>query len=207
MKLLVTGFEPFGGETVNPASEALRLLPEEAFGARIARAVIPVTYAGSVAVALAAIERERADAVLMLGQAGGSDALAVERVAINLDDADAPDNAGEVRADVPIIPGGPDARFATLPVKAAVAAIRAAGVPAAVSNTAGTFVCNHLMYGVLDALAGRSPKILAGFIHLPFLPEQAASRGKAARGMALEEMARGVMAAAEVTAKAVEGAL
>lgn len=174
MKLLLTGFDPFGGEPVNAAWEAARLVPEQIGTVQVVKAQLPTTFAGALPTLLAAIERERPDAVLCLGQASGRAGLTPERVGINLDDARIPDNAGEQPADRPIVPGGPAAYFTTLPVKAMVEAIRAEGLTASVSNTAGTFVCNHVLYGLLHALANQYPGARGGFVHVPCLPQQAA---------------------------------
>ena len=150
--------------------------------------------AAALAPVAEAIEREAPDAVLCLGQAGGRAAITPERVAINVDDARIPDNAGEQPVDRPTVPGGPAAYFATLPVKAMAEAIRAAGVAAEVSNTAGTFVCNHLMYAVLHLLAERYPGVRAGFMHVPFVPEQTGDK-PGQPSMPLADMVRGLTAA------------
>jgi len=194
MKILITAFEPFGGEPVNPALETLRALPDTIDGAAIVKLTVPVSFARSVPVVLAAIRKESPDAVLCLGQAGGRAALTPERIAINLDDASIPDCDGAKPIDQPISKTGAPAYFATLPVKAMVTAIQAAGVPASLSNTAGTYVCNHLMYGVLEDLAEHAPDTIGGFMHLPYLHEQVADKpGKPS--LSREEMVRGVEAA------------
>ena len=147
MKILLTGFEPFGGEPVNPAWEAVQRVraPE---GAELLRLQVPTVFARAGDLVCAAMERERPDLVLCVGQAAGRAALTPERVAINIMDASIPDNAGAQPREEPVVPGGPAAYFTTLPVKRIAAAIQAAGVPAAVSNSAGTFVCNALLYRV-----------------------------------------------------------
>lgn len=194
MKLLLTAFEPFGGEAVNPAEEAMGRMPDRVGDVEIVKLAVPVTFAGCLAPVAEAIEREAPDAVLCLGQAGGRAAITPERVAINVDDARIPDNAGEQPVDRPTVPGGPAAYFATLPVKAMAEAIRAAGVAAEVSNTAGTFVCNHLMYAVLHLLAERYPGVRAGFMHVPFVPEQTGDK-PGQPSMPLADMVRGLTAA------------
>ena len=194
MKLLLTAFEPFGGEAVNPAEEAMGRMPDRVGDVEIVKLAVPVTFAGCLAPVAEAIEREAPDAVLCLGQAGGRAAITPERVAVNVDDARIPDNAGEQPVDRPAVPGGPAAYFATLPVKAMAEAIRAAGVAAEVSNTAGTFVCNHLMYAVLHLLAGRHPGVRAGFMHVPFVPEQTGDK-PGQPSMPLADMVRGLTAA------------
>lgn len=176
MRILVTAFEPFGGERVNAALEAVRLLPDELDGARLERVILPTAFGASVEAAAAAIERLGPHLVVGVGQASGRAEISVERVALNLDDARIPDNLGAQPIDEPTVAGGPVARLATVPVKAMVEAIRAEGIAAELSHTAGTFVCNHLMYGVLHHLAttGREG-VRAGFIHVPATPEQAQS--------------------------------
>lgn len=176
MTILVTGFEPFGGETLNPSWEAVKRLPDTIGGARVVPLQVPTTYAGSVAAVTDAIERLSPSAVVMVGQAGRRAELCVERVAVNVDDTSAPDNAGVILQDTPIVSQGPAAYFATLPIKEMVAGLRTAGYPAVVSNSAGLFVCNHLMYGVLDHIAVHHLSCLGGFVHVPFLPEQVTER-------------------------------
>ena len=194
MKLLLTAFEPFGGESMNPALEAMRRLPDRVGEVEIAKVTVPVTFAGCLAPVAEAVGREAPDAVLCLGQAGGRAAITPERVAVNLDDARMPDNAGDAPVDRPVAPEGPAAYFATLPVKAMAAAIRAAGVEAAVSYTAGTFVCNHLLYSLLHLLARERPGVRAGFMHVPYAPEQVRDK-PGTPSMALEDMVRGLTAA------------
>lgn len=187
MKLLVTGFEPFGGETRNPAGEILSLLPRRRAGLSITKLVLPVVFGESAKKAGAAIRELGPAAVLMLGQAGGRPDVTVERVAINLDDARIPDNRRKRPVDRPIDPSGPAGLFSTLPVRAMVETIRAAGIPASISLSAGTFVCNHLLYSVLRQLSLESPRAIAGFIHLPWLPEQAAAKnGQPSMSLELE---------------------
>lgn len=198
MTLLVTGFEPFGGEAVNPSWEAVQRLRTGA-GVQIERLLVPTTYEGSVETVTEAIFRFHPDVVLMVGQAGGRAELSVERVALNCDDASAPDNEGVAHEDVPIVASGPDAYMTRLPVGETVSHIRAAGVPAAVSNTAGLFVCNHLFYGVLHEIARRRLDITAGFIHVPFLPAQVTGR-PGTPSMSLESIVTGLQAAADFLA-------
>ncbi|MGE5270065.1 MAG: pyroglutamyl-peptidase I [Thiohalocapsa sp.] len=191
MRALVTGFEPFGGDAVNPALEALYRLPARLGALSLTIAVLPTVFGRAIEALAASIDEADPDIVLGLGLAGGRAALSLERVAINLDDARIADNAGQQPIDRPVIPGGPAAYFATLPIKAAVAALRAAGLPAIVSNTAGTFVCNHVFYGALHLAATSRPGMRAGFLHLPFLPAQAA-RLDGAPSLALDDIVRGV---------------
>ena len=173
--VLITGFEPFGGETVNPSWEVVKLLDGMIIdGSRVVARQLPCVFGESLEVLNAAIEALQPSVVLAIGQAGGRVDVTVERVAINVDDARIPDNRGQQPVDVAIVPDGPAAWFSTLPIKAMVEALREAGIPASVSQTAGTFVCNHVMYGVLHKLADR-PEVKGGFIHIPYLPEQAAA--------------------------------
>lgn len=192
--VLVTGFEPFDGEGLNPSWEICKALPASIGAARVHTLRVPTVFRAAIESVAAEVERLSPDVVLCLGQAGGRPALSVERVGINVDDARIPDNAGAQPIDQPIAANGPAAYFATVPVKAMVAGIREAGVPAAVSNSAGTFVCNHLLYGVLHYLAASGRAARAGFIHVPWLDTQAAGRA-GAPSMALATMVRGVEAA------------
>ena len=199
MKLLLTGFEPFGGQSLNPSWEAVRRLPEQVDGVRLVKLLTPTSFAGSVAVLRRAVDLERPQAVLCLGQAGGRGGLTPERVAINVDDARIPDNDGFQPVDCPIVPGGPAAYFATLPVKAMVRAIQAAQVPASLSNTAGTFVCNHLMYSLLHLLAGTYPAVRGGFMHVPNMP------GQGEPCLPLEDIVRGLTAAVAAIGRCPDG--
>ncbi len=196
MKILVTGFDPFGGDSINPAFEAVRKIPKNIAGADIEILEIPTVFHKSIRTVTDFLDRGSFDAVLLVGQAGGRFALTPERVGINLDDARIKDNEGNQPIDVPIAPEGPAAYFSTLPIKAMVENIRSKGIPAKVSNTAGTFVCNHLMYGVLHHIASKNLSVRGGFIHVPFLPEQVLERDNTP-AMALEDIARGLEAAVE----------
>jgi pyroglutamyl-peptidase len=190
MTVLLTGFEPFGGEAINPAWEIARALDGQALGgARVVARQLPCVFGGALSALDAALVEWRPRLVLALGQAGGRSDLSLERVAINVDDARIADNAGQQPIDVPIVAGGPAAYFSTLPIKAIVAGLRAAGLPASVSQTAGTFVCNHLFYGLQHRLAGSG--VRSGFLHIPYLPEQAA-RHPGQPSMALASMVEGV---------------
>ena len=169
--LLITGFEPFGGETINPAWEAVRALPEQIGGWQLRKLQIPTVFGLAAARTLACAAECRPDAVLCIGQAGTRSAVTPEYVGINLRHARIADNLGNQPQDEPVVPGGPTAYFATVPVRAMTAAIEAQGIPAAVSYTAGTYVCNDLLYTLLHHYA--ETPVRAGFIHVPFLPEQA----------------------------------
>ena len=193
MKILLTAFEPFGGEDTNSSLDTLRALPE---APDVCRAVLPVTFSGSVPALQAAIRRVRPDAVLCLGQAGGAECIRVERVGLNLDDARMADNAGDIPRDRPIDQMGPAAYFATLPVRRMADAINAAGVRAVLSNSAGTFVCNHVLYGLLHHLAPTCPGVPGGFIHLPYLAPKRS-------GIPLDDAVKAIETALDVVRTAV----
>ncbi len=195
MKILLTAFEPFGGEGINPALEAVNLVSGQIAGAQIMKLTVPTVFGLAAHVVTEAIRSHRPQAVVCVGQAGGRVAITVERVAINIEDASIPDNAGITPVDRPVIQSAPAAYFSTLPIKAMVKAIREIGLPVSVSNTAGTFVCNHLMYGVLHLLGNEFPGTMGGFIHVPYLAEQAAQKAEPAFGMALQDIIRGLEAA------------
>ena len=194
MKILVTGFDPFGGEKVNPALEAVKSLPSEIHGAEIHWVEIPTVFYKSAEVLETAIVRFQPDAVLCIGQAGGRASLTPERVAINQDDARIPDNQGNQPIDIPICLDGQAAYFSTLPVKAMVQAIKEEGLPATVSNTAGTFVCNHLMYQALYLADKKFANMRAGFMHIPYMTEQVINKPNTA-SMNLTDIVRGIEAA------------
>lgn len=193
MKLLLTAFDPFGGSSLNPAQEAVRLVADQIGPIQVVKLDVPTVFGRSIDVVAAAIDKERPDSVLCIGQAGGRAALTPERIAINISDASIADNEGMQPIDVPIDAGGPAAYFSTLPVKAMVRAIREAGLPASVSNTAGTFVCNHLMYGVLHKLSQSYPGVRGGFMHVPFAHGQTLDRSTPS--MSIPDIARGIEAA------------
>ena len=194
MKILVTGFDHFGGEKVNPALEAVKLLPKEIHGAEVHWAEIPTVFYKSAEVLEAEIVRYHPDVVLSIGQAGGRSSLTPERVAINQDDARIPDNQGNQPIDTPIREDGQAAYFSTLPIKAMVKAIKEEGLPATVSNTAGTFVCNHLMYQALYLVDKKFPHMRAGFMHIPYMTEQVVNKPNTA-SMCLTDIVRGIEAA------------
>lgn len=172
--LLVTGFEPFGGEVENPSAEAVQALDGwRVAGARVHTRVLPCVFGQALQVLNQALAECRPRLVLAVGQAAGRAELSLERVAINLDDARIPDNAGGQPVDRPVVAQGPAAYFSNLPVKAIVAALRGQGLPAGVSHSAGTFVCNHVFYGLMHRLTA-CPGVLGGFVHVPLSPRQAA---------------------------------
>lgn len=191
MKLLLTAFDPFGGESVNPALEAVKLVPEKIGSVDIIKLEIPTVFRKSIEKVRSAMEKERPDVVLCIGQAGGRFDINPERVAINIDDARIPDNEGNQPVG-PIYEDGKNAYFATLPIKAMVQKIRGAGLPASVSNTAGTFVCNHIMYGVLYHIEKSFPGMKGGFIHVPFIPAQVVNRPAPAPYMAMTDIAKAI---------------
>ena len=200
MKILLTGFDPFGGENVNPALEAVKLVKAPA-GAALVRLEVPTVFGKSIDTVLEAVRLHRPDAVVCVGQAAGRAGITPERVAINLMDASIPDNEGNQPCDRPVYPDGENAYFSTLPVKAMVEAIKAAGVPASLSNTAGTFVCNQLMYGLLYHTSREFPGIRGGFVHVPCIPEQAERTEGNLPSLPLPEIVRGLEAALAVLAK------
>lgn len=200
MKILVTGFDPFGGEKVNPALEAIKLLPAEILGTKILKLEIPTVIGKSLAKITAAVEQENPDVVLSIGQAGGRADISVERIGINIDDCRIPDNEGNQPIDEPVIQGGPSAYFVTIPIKTIVEKIREHKIPASVSNTAGTFICNHVCYGVAHLAAQRTAAgkpMKSGFIHIPFLPEQAIGKPLLTPSMSVETILRGITLALE----------
>src|SRR5712672_3016758 len=199
MKALVTGFEPFGPDAVNPSREAVLRLSSRLGDLTVEIRIVPTVFGRAIAALEDAIVTTQPDIVLGVGLAGGRAELSLERVAINVDDARIPDNDGQQPIDRPIVADGPSAYFTGLPVKAAVAALRAAGLPAIVSNTAGTFVCNHVFYGLMHIVATRHPDLRGGFLHVPYLPSQAA-RFSAAPSMALDQIVQGIEIILQVAA-------
>ena len=197
MRILVTGFDPFGGEKVNPAFEAVKLLPGEIAGAEIVKLEIPTVFGKCDKVVAEALRARRPDVVLSIGQAGGRFDMTVERVAVNIADGRIPDNEGNQPIDQVIRPEGENAYFATIPVKAMVERIRSRGIPASVSYTAGSYVCNYIMYCVLHLAATEFPGLRAGFIHVPYLPAQAIGKPSPVPTMSVENIAQAIEAAIE----------
>lgn len=196
MKILVTAFDPFGGESVNPALEALKRLPNQIQGQEIYKLQVPTVFHKSAQVLKARALELQPDVIVCLGQAGGRSQITPERVAINQDDGRISDNEGNQPIDQPIQADGPPAYFSTLPIKAIVARLWEAGLPAAVSNSAGTFVCNHLMYQALYLADYYLDNCQAGFIHIPYLPSQVLDKpGQAS--MSLDDIVRGLILALE----------
>ena len=191
-RVLVTGFDPFGGDSANPSWLAAQALHgRQIAGHRIIAAQLPTVFGQSIEVLRNLLVRHRPTLVLCLGQAGGRDALSLERVAININDARIADNAARQPVDTPVEPAGPVGYFSTLPIKAMMLAIRAEGLAAEVSQTAGTFVCNHVFYALMHELATQQALkgTRGGFMHVPWLP------GQGTPSMALEDMVQGLRAA------------
>lgn len=201
MKILLTGFDPFGGETVNPAFEAVKLLPDAIAGAQIIKLEIPTQFHRAGEILEDAMKTHRPDVVICVGQAGGRAAITPEKVAINLMDARTPDNAGYQPADVPIRADGSTAYFTSLPVKAMVQRMREAGIPAAVSYTAGTYVCNTVLYTLLYLIDREFPGVWGGFIHVPYAMEQVIDKPLGTPSMDLHQIARGLEKAVEAVAE------
>lgn len=200
--ILLTGFDPFGGETINPSWEAVRALHGRRIGGhRVVARLLPTQFAASIRALKAALREVEPAIMLGVGQAGGRSQLSIERVAINLQDARIPDNAGAQPLDEPVIAGAPAAYFSTLPIKAMLAALQAEGLPAEISYTAGTYVCNHIAYAMLH-LAAKRRGVRAGFMHIPYLPSQAAAL-RHMPSMALDEMVRGIATALRAAATTV----
>ena len=173
--LLITGFDPFGGETVNPSWEAVSRLPDTVGPYQLTKLQIPTVFSAAADKVLAAAKADQPDVILCIGQAGGRDAVTPERIAVNMASASIPDNAGNRPVEAPILPGGPDGIFATVPVAAMARAVTDAGLPGKISNTAGTFVCNDTLYRLLAHFAGTGTRV--GFVHVPHLPSQAKDGG------------------------------
>ena len=197
MKILVTGFDPFGGEKVNPATESVKLLPDNINGNEIVKLEINTVAFKSLEQIKAAIIKEKPDVVLSIGQAGGRTDISVEKVGINLNDFSLQDNEGNQLIDEPIYEDGDVAYFSKLPVKAIVQRIRENKIPASVSYTAGTFVCNHVLYGVCYMAEKEFKNLKTGFIHIPFLPEQVIDKKNVA-SMSLETITKALTLAIEV---------
>ena len=173
MTILITGFDPFGGEDINPATEAVRALPDTIADARVIKGFLPTVFREASSQAIALIAQHQPDAVLCVGQAAGRAGITLERVGINIADARIPDNQGHQPVDEAIDREGPAAYFATLPLRAMERAVKEANLPASISNTAGTYVCNHLLYSLLRHADTHQLDTRIGFIHVPYQAEQA----------------------------------
>lgn len=199
MKIVITGFDPFGGEKINPAWEAVKSLPDKIGDIEVVKVQVPTVFKKSAKKLFEAIDREKPDAVVCVGQAGGRFDITVERVGINIEDGRIPDNEGYQPIDTAIFEDGENAYFATLPIKAMVDEMKKENVPASVSNSAGTYVCNHLMYSLLYYLDKKGLKdVRGGFVHVPFIPEQVVDK-KNMPSMELSRITRGL----EIALKAI----
>ncbi len=191
-RVLLTGFQPFGGETVNPAQEAVRALcaqpaPE---GVELRSVVLPVVFGQAVRELEAAVAEHEPDLVLCFGEAGGRAAVTPERFAVNTNDAPFPDNAGQQPVDETIVEGGPVAYASSLPVAEIVEALVAAGIPAAKSSTAGNYVCNNVFYGLMHLIATSRPQLRGGFVHVPYQSEQALTKHATPPSLPIETITR-----------------
>lgn len=200
MKILITGFEPFGGESVNPAYEAVKLLPDMAGDIQIVKMEIPTVFGEAGKVVETGILQHQPDAVICVGQAGRRADSGVERVAINLVEASIPDNAGNQPMDVKVQEDGDTAYFATIPVKAMVKNIKDHGIPASISYTAGTYVCNSVMYDLLYLIDRKYPSIRGGFIHVPYATEQGVGKPVGTATMELSTISKALLYALEAVA-------
>ena len=197
MDVLLTGFDAFGDEKINPASLVLEKIPKIIGDANIHKLIIPTVFGKSASLIEEKIEEIRPDIIISLGQAGGRSHITVERVAINIDDASIDDNEGNRPIDSKIREDGAPAYFSTLPIKAIIKKLQESNIPASISNTAGTYVCNHIMYQDLY-LANKYKNIRAGFIHLPFLPDQVVDKNGMA-SMDLQTMVAAIKIAIEIS--------
>lgn len=202
-RVLLTAFEPFGGEAVNPSQEAARRLAAAPPmpGVELSTVLLPVVYGGAVQALRAAIDEHDPEVVVCTGLAGGRYGVTPERVAINLDDAPMADNSGQSPVDTPIAPGGPVGYLSTLPVASIVQALKAAGIPAAKSSTAGHYVCNHVFYGLMHLIATERPAMLGGFVHVPFAHEQVLDRLDEVPSLALDTITEAVRVAVLTTVR------
>lgn len=191
MKILLTGFDPFGGEKINPAQEAVNKVSNNINGAEVIKLIIPTVYEKSLAAIDEAIKKHNPDIVISIGQAGGRFDITPERVAININDFRIKDNEGNQPVDEPIREDGKAAYFSNLPVKGIVKHLNENGIPSTLSNTAGTFVCNHVMYGVLYMIDKKYPHMKSGFIHIPYETSQVINK-KNTPFMSLDQIVKGI---------------
>ena len=191
MKILITGFDPFGGESINPALEAVKKLPTTILDSEVIKIEIPTVFEKSLQKIEENIIKHNPDVVISVGQAGGRFGVTPERVAINIDDARIKDNEGNQPIDIKIFEDGENAYFSNLPIKAMVKEMTDNGIPASVSNTAGTFVCNHVMYGILYLIDKKYPNMKGGFIHVPYIPSQVVTKPNNP-SMSIDDIAKGL---------------
>ena len=201
MKILVTGFDPFGGDKINPAYEAVKLIPAKVAGAEIIKEEIPTVFGKCGDVLETLVEKYKPVAVLCVGQAGGRSVMSIEKLAVNLAEARIPDNEKQQPSDEAIVEGGPLAYFSKLPVKAIVKTIKEQGIPSGISYTAGTYVCNYIMYRLLHLIDSKYPAMRGGFIHVPFVPAQVLDRPEGTPSMTAETIAKGLECAIEAICK------
>ncbi len=178
MKLLLTGFEPFGQESVNPSWEAVKAIPDMVEGVEVVKVRLPVTFKGAAVMLEQAVDEFRPDVVLCMGQGSGRSEVNIERVAINMADSKKPDNDGYQPEEMPVRAEAPDAYFSNLPVKRLVEALHTEGIPAVVSNSAGAYVCNTVFYTALHMVHNKYPDMRVGFVHIPYLPCQVVEKSK-----------------------------
>jgi len=198
MKALVAGFDPFGGEAINPAFEAIKKMENQIGPCEVVKVEMPTVFRRSLEVLEVAIASEKPDIVICVGQAGGRFELSLERVGINLDEARIPDNDGQKPLGTPIMEDGENAYFSTLPNKAILKEMTENHVPAVLSYTAGTYVCNHVLYGLMYMINKKYPDIRGGFIHVPYLPQQVLFK-KNTPFMSLEMITKGLELAVKAT--------
>ncbi|WP_294341817.1 pyroglutamyl-peptidase I [uncultured Clostridium sp.] len=191
MKVLITGFDPFGGEKVNPALEAVKRLPDTICNAEIIKLEIPTVFGKSLETIEENILKHNPDIVISIGQAAGRFGITPERIAININDASIKDNESNQPIDLPVFEDGENAYFTTLPIKSMIEEMKANEIPCSVSNTAGTFVCNHVMYGVLYMATKKYPNIKGGFIHVPYIPSQVLDKPNMP-SMSIENIVKGL---------------
>ena len=200
MKVLVTGFDPFGGESINPAWEAVKCIRNEIAGAEIVTMQIPTVVGRSIERIHEKMKELQPDMVISVGQAGGRFGVTPERVALNITDARIPDNEGNQPIDEPVFADGDAAYFSNLPVKAMVQAIKDAGYPSSLSNSAGTYICNHVMYGILYYIHKEFPDVRGGFIHVPYAASQAVNKPNTP-SMAIADITAALEAAIEAAVR------
>lgn len=193
MKILLTGFEPFGGEPINPSFEAVKLLPDTVNGEKIVKLELPTSFKRAPEMLIKAIKKHKPEAIICVGQAGGAKGIRLEKVAINLADAGIPDNDGDLRTDSELVPGGENAYFSTLPITELIKSLSKAKIKAAKSLSAGAYVCNAVFYSLMDFVSkneiGNNVKY-AGFIHVPYIPSQTVNKPKKTPAMELEEISK-----------------
>ncbi|KLO23990.1 pyrrolidone-carboxylate peptidase [Marinitoga sp. 1197] len=198
MKVLVTGFDPFGGEKINPSFKAVKRLPDKIMDTEIVKMEIPTVFYKSIEILRSKMCEIQPDIVICVGQARGRAHISIERVAINIDDARIEDNEGNKPEDKPIFFDGENAYFSNLPIKEIVKGVKSIGIPAEISNTAGTFVCNHLLYGLMYYIHKDFKRTLGGFIHVPYLPEQVIDK-KNMPSMSLENIVKALEKIIEIS--------